>query len=240
MGSGFNWTCPHCEHHVTITDNRWEIQHHHLDIPNRTGSHTVTTQFIVCPNPECEKYTLNTTISENTIVPGERRHLGDKVSGWRLVPWGSSRTFPDYVPEAIRNDYAEACAIVALSPKAAATLARRAVQGIVRGYWGIAKNTLNQELEALKTHIGGSISQQTWGSIDAVRSVGNIGAHMEKDINIMVDVDPDEAELLIELVEKLIVDTYVAADERDQRHKKLLALKAKKEAEKKAPRAEVP
>ena len=36
-----------------------------------------------------------------------------------------------------------------------------------------------------------------WGAIEAVRSVGNIGAHMENDINVIVDVEPEEAKLLI-------------------------------------------
>ena len=43
----------------------------------------------------------------------------------------------------------------------------------------------------------------TWAAIDAVRRVGNIGAHMEHDINVIVDVEPREAELLIGLVETL-------------------------------------
>ncbi len=41
-----------------------------------------------------------------------------------------------------------------------------------------------------------------------------------------------EADLLIELVETLIEDTYIASHERRQRHERLMALKAKKEAEK--------
>jgi hypothetical protein len=36
---------------------------------------------------------------------------------------------------------------------------------------------------------------------EAVRKLGNIGAHMEKDINVTVDVDPNEASLLTGLVE---------------------------------------
>ncbi|WP_372445280.1 hypothetical protein [Clostridium estertheticum] len=38
----------------------------------------------------------------------------------------------------------------------------------------------------------------TWEAIDAVRTIGNIGAHMEKDINQIVDVESSEAALLIE------------------------------------------
>jgi len=47
--------------------------------------------------------------------------------------------------------------------------------------------------------------------------VGNIGAHMEEDINLIVDVDPNEAELLIGLIETLIRDWYVSREERKAR-----------------------
>jgi hypothetical protein len=44
---------------------------------------------------------------------------------------------------------------------------------------------------------------------------------MEKDINVIVDVDPDEAKLLIGLIETLIDEWYVARHDREQRLKKL-------------------
>lgn len=233
--SDFNWRCPHCERHVTISSGRFSTKDHILFIPNRTGNHGLRSQFIVCPNPECGKYTLTVFLQDTVSMPGQEHKFTTLIDRWKLVPWGESRAFPDYVPQAIRDDYVEACSIVELSPKAAATLARRAVQGIVRGFWQISKNTLNQELLELANHIGASITQETWDSIDAIRSVGNIGAHMERDINIIVDVDPEEAELLIELVETLIEDTYVASHDRQQRHAKLVALKTKKQDEKKGP-----
>jgi hypothetical protein len=43
-------------------------------------------------------------------------------------------------------------------------------------------------------------------AIDIVRNIGNIGAHMEADINVIVDVDPDEAQTLIELIETLFLE----------------------------------
>ena len=54
----------------------------------------------------------------------------------------------------------------------------------------------------------------TWDAIDAVRKVGNIGAHIEKDINVIIDVEPREAELLIGLIEMLLKDWYVVREER--------------------------
>jgi uncharacterized protein (UPF0147 family) len=67
-------------------------------------------------------------------------------------------------------------------------------------------------------------------------------AHMEKDINLIVDVDPGEADVLIQLVETLIDDTYVARASRQAHLEKLKALKDAKEAARKgaAPAATTP
>jgi len=228
----FNWTCPHCERDVTISEDRFTEDRHSLYIKNPDGYVAILNQFVVCPNPKCGKYTLYATLQEIVSHSGSTDSYKG-IKAWRLVPWGTARTFPDYVPAAIREDYAEACSIVDLSPKAAATLARRAVQGIIRGYWTIAKGNLKQELDELSKRVGSDdVTPEIVESIDVVRGVGNIGAHMEKDINVIVDVEPEEAQLLIQLVETLIEDTYIARAARQQQRAKLLALKQKKESEK--------
>jgi hypothetical protein len=72
-----------------------------------------------------------------------------------------------------------------------------------------------------------------WEGIDAVRNVGNIGAHMEKDIDLIVGVEPDEAKLLIGLIETLIDDWYVARKKKkDQLEKIKLMATEKKNAQK--------
>ena len=138
------------------------------------------------------------------------------------------------MPLAIREDYAEACAIKDLSPKAAATLARRAVQGIIRDFWGIKKARLIDEIKALEAMVGtNGVTQETVNNIDAVREVGNIGAHMEKDVDLIIDVEPEEADLLIQLVESLIEETYVERNRRQERSAALMQMKAEKAAQKK-------
>lgn len=229
-----NWTCPHCERHVVITDQTYSGDIHRLRIENADGRLALTSRFYVCPNPRCRKYTLEVALRpwvEINANPGYS--LQEPLRTWRLVPWGKARAFPHYIPLAIRNDYAEAHSILELSPKAAATLARRAVQGIVRDYWKIVKATLNLELQELEKRVGQDITRETWEGIDAVRSVGNIGAHMEKDIDLIVEVEAGEAALLIELVETLIEDTYIARHERQERHAQLMALKEAKAQERK-------
>ena len=77
-------------------------------------------------------------------------------------------------------------------------------------------------------------------AIDAVRKVGNIGAHMEKDVNVIISIDPDEAQILIELIETLFEDWYMAQEQRKIRFAKVKTLGDKKtqnkqSAPKKAP-----
>jgi uncharacterized protein (UPF0147 family) len=55
---------------------------------------------------------------------------------------------------------------------------------------------------------------------------------MEKDINIIVDVEPEEAQLLIGLIEQLVDDWYV---DRENRRVRSEALKALAEAKKNKP-----
>lgn len=74
------------------------------------------------------------------------------------------------------------------------------------------------------------VDPATWAAIDALRKLGNIGAHMEKDISLIVDVDPGEADLLIELIETLLKEWYVNREERKNRMAALVAAAASKKA----------
>ena len=64
--------------------------------------------------------------------------------------------------------------------------------------------------------------------IDQVREMGNIGAHMEADISVITDVDPEEAQILIDLVELLFEDWYVARNDRTERLAKIRSIAEEK------------
>jgi hypothetical protein len=142
------------------------------------------------------------------------------------MPESSAKTMPSYIPSPIVTDYNEACKIKSLSPKASATLSRRCLQGMIRNFYGISKATLALEINAIQDKVDAT----TWLAIDAVRNIGNIGAHMEKDINVIIDVEPQEAQVLIGLIELLIKDWYVAKNDREERLKEVIALAAAKKA----------
>ena len=160
----------------------------------------------------------------NYRVGGDRLCL--YIHKWTLLPHSHAKPFPSYIPEPILNDYNEACAISDLSPKASATLARRCLQGMIRDYWEITDTTLYKEINALE----GKVTEQVWESLNAVREIGNIGAHMEKDINVIVDVESDEAKILIEMLEILFEEWYIARHERDSKLSRIQQIRDHKKA----------
>lgn len=223
------YTCPYCKHDTIIArsnshshDERIDITYNLLD---GDGYLWVSQTAIACPNTDCKKLSLTAALYEDdgygNLEDSTLRHE------WQLLPESSAKPQPSYIPKQIVNDYNEACRIRSLSPKASATLARRCLQGMIRDFWSIKKGTLNEEVKALEE----KVDPEVWASIDAVRSVGNIGAHMEKDVNVIVDIEPEEAGLLIELIEDLFDEWYVARHNRQERNKKIQALaESKKQA----------
>jgi hypothetical protein len=120
----FNWTCPHCERAVTISEGRITGDRHTLYIKNADGRRTLVTTFIACPNEGCTKFTLTASLYESVACP-QGDQLVKELQQWALIPPSAAKHFPDYVPQAIREDYVEACLIRDRSPKASATPSRR-------------------------------------------------------------------------------------------------------------------
>lgn len=222
----FSWTCPFCNQPVTITKEDIRDGSSILAIENAEGEKMLTSRFIVCPNPDCKRFALEVKLGKAAWHSGTW-HQGKPIKAWQLIPQSKAQSFPDYIPKAIKDDYNEACLIKDLSPKASATLARRCLQGIIRDFWKgkVTPGRLADEIKQIKD----KVEELTWQAIDAVRSVGNIGAHMEEDVNLIVDIEPNEAELLINLIETVLKDWYIARHERESRLKALAELGAEKE-----------
>lgn len=223
-----SWRCPYCQQ--IASDAKTSNDTHYFNAGNKDGDLALGSHIRVCPNDKCKDYTIWMWLQPYKRASNGNVLVGEKLGSWQLRPQSSAKPIPEFVPQAIRSDYAEACSIVALSPKASATLARRCLQGMVRDFQKVKEKNLYLEIQAIKDEV----DQTTWEAIDAVRSIGNIGAHMEADIDVIVDVDPGEAALLINLIETLIDEWYVHRHEREQRMTKIVAIAAAKKAEKDA------
>lgn len=234
------WVCPHCNFAQMKSRAKSDSKNIHIDIDGLAeGNVLIGYNAIGCTNPKCMKLTFSTFLLPGTRVAtqsGSEYYYrgGGALASIRFLPRGSSKPQPPYIPQPLVADYEEACSIKELSPKASATLVRRCLQGMIRDFCGISKGTLAQEIKALREAIeGGSgpkgVDIDTVDAIDHVRSIGNIGAHMEKNINIIVDVDADEAQMLIDLVEMLFAEWYVARERRSESLKAIKALSSQKE-----------
>lgn len=220
-----SWKCPYCNHAATISTANVSYSIHKFNDGNYIGADLgVAVKTVVCPNAECKQVALNVTFGRTKWASGNTQMDGVPLGRWSLLPSSSAIPFPEYVPPAIRQDYEEACKIVELSPKASATLSRRCLQGMIRDFWDVKRGRLVDEIAAIEE----KVDSDTWAAIDAVRTIGNIGAHMEKDINTIIEVDPDEAALLIELIETLIKDWYITRHHRQERLARIKAVAASK------------
>lgn len=207
--SNNSFLCPFCNNYMSISDathSRYapsfssSNQNLFPFIKENLSFSTVIIDFFKCPN--CNKYSI--------ILKGVGSAVETELIN--IFPNSLAKKFPKYIPPAIREDYEEAYAILHLSPKASATLCRRCLQGMIRDFHGIIKSRLVDEINALKDIVPPS----QWKAIDGIRSIGNIGAHMESNVNTIVDVEPFEAEKLLKLIELLIDKWYIARHDEEE------------------------
>lgn len=150
------------------------------------------------------------------------RTWGENTFFTQVYPQDTAIRFPDYIPAAIRMDYEEAHAIMKISPRAAATLCRRCLQGMIRDFWNISAHNLYDEISALQQYI----PHAQWQVIDSLRRIGNIGAHMEQDVNLIIDIDHDTAGKLVKLIEHLLKEWYVNRHETEMLYNDIIAADA--------------
>lgn len=217
----YHYECPFCGRQTTLTTNNYQEVTGGLitEAESKYGNLNYQFTYVICPNPDCREFALVLSLHERIVGDGLNRYAirnGKELGKFILRPKGNAKPQPEYIPEELRKDYEEACLILQDSPKASATLSRRCIQGIIRRYYNITKDRLYDEIKALEP----MVEPDLWEAIDGIREVGNVGAHSEKDINIIVDVSIEAAKALIELVELLFQETYIKDHHRKSRIKK--------------------
>lgn len=223
-----SWDCPYCGR-LSIMDAMEKTKIGAVfQADTKHGDLYHGTYIFVCPNKECKEYTIVSYVTAAKMINGYLKETDEILARWKNKPQGIVKEFPDYIPKAILEDYREAALIRELSPKASATLARRCLQGMIRNFWEVKEKNLFLEIQA----ISDKVDPDTWKAIDAIRSIGNIGAHMEKDIDLIIEVQPSEAQLLIELIESLLKDWYVNREERKLRAAAIIGLADSKKSQK--------
>jgi hypothetical protein len=121
------------------------------------------------------------------------------------------RLIPEDVPADLRDDYAEACAVLDISPKASAALSRRCLQTMLRKQ-GYLQHNLFDQVSALLSENDATKVLPTYlhNTVDAIRNFGNFSAHPIDDKTALqvIAVEPQEAEWCLEILEELFDHYY--------------------------------
>lgn len=165
--------------------------------------------------PSCGKYiiTLEKKSTAGVVI------LRDLILAY---PKGIARApVSKDVPDEFAQDYKEACLVISDSPKASAALSRRCLQNLFREKAGVKASNLNKEIDDVLT--SKQLPSHLAEGIDAVRNIGNFAAHPIKSTSTgeIVDVEPGEAEWLLDLLEGLF-DFYFAQPAELKRKKEAL------------------
>ena len=216
----FNWKCPFCGLAQVVTDDTYTRTEVSItNGRNKYGRLAARIVTIVCANKECGEITIQMEVGTTEWLGNFTEHWKERVWSWHLRPDGSAKPVPPSVPEGIGRTYTEGAKIVATSPTAAGVMARRCLQGMIRDFCHIERRTLDAEIAALRNAVQQGEAPQgvTIDSIEALRrlqQLGNIGAHMKGDVNVMQEVSLEEARAMLGLIEVLFEEWYVNAANR--------------------------
>lgn len=207
--------CPHCSVGVRI-DIRGQAAY-----PNCDGDVTpmgIDITYGFCP--ECNGFIVCVRKGEYRCVDGEGEIV--KVEAEEVIyPRLWSRANDVAVPARYRQEFNEANAVLAVSPKASAALSRRILQDVIHSQYNIHLRNLSDEIDDLMQLEG--FPSEIADAIDAVRIVGNFAAHPVKSERTgeIADVEPGEAEWLLEVLEDLFESVFVQPKQRESRTTKL-------------------
>ena len=100
---------------------------------------------------------------------------------------------------------------------------------MLHDFWNIHEKNLNAEITTLKNKVPTS----QWNAIDGLRKIGNIGAHMEQDVNSIIEVDASEAQKLNRLIELLIEKWYISRHDEEALYAEICAVSEEKQNQRK-------
>lgn len=88
---------------------------------------------------------------------------------------------------------------------------------MIRDFWNVHASSLAKEIDQIQD----KIPADQYRVLNSIRRLGNIGAHMEKDVNLIIDIDPGEAQKLIKVLELLFKDWYIAQHDRNELYQEI-------------------
>jgi hypothetical protein len=199
------------------------------------GNVAIHSVIFICPHIACGK---PEAAVDAGLVPAsikgksdaDRQRIGYDMPGSffneRLLPkdaGGKPEFKTDSVPEPIFRDYDEACRLLKASPSASATYARRCLQSMARRKFKLKPGKFQNEIRTL-SNMAGAVRQEVIDALERVRKIGKFKAMPEDDVRVIGEVSYAEARQIIEIIEVILFDWFVAPAERDKKAGSLRAI----------------
>ncbi|WP_282040069.1 DUF4145 domain-containing protein [Saccharicrinis aurantiacus] len=210
--------CPHCR---TAAFFEWKS----TGLIKQINDLGIALSYASCPSCDKLVVTLDSgPLDFNDDYPQflYDHRVGDLTSTDQILYPTSKDIFNSkYIPSKHYNDYEESYKVIGISPKASAALNRRVLQNILREHFGIKKRNLCDEIETF-IHME-NIPSHITDAVDAVRNIGNIAAHPIKNQTTgeIVEVEPGEAEWLLEVIEALFDFCFIQPEKIKKRRNEL-------------------
>lgn len=193
--------CPHCG--TAFHDDWLEVGFRDFSKAHRFFWRALST---VCP-------ACNDVIIDLTQLRTTAQGPPALVRRFRVFPLSTNRKpTPKEVPEAIKEDYEEACKVLPISEKASAALSRRCLQAILREK-GYQQHDLAKQIDALLNEAdpAKAIPSGLRATVDVIRNFGNFSAHPITDQTTLqiIDVELGEAGWCLDILEEMFDHYYV-------------------------------
>lgn len=211
--------CPHCNKGVKF---QWQYYGPIKKIDNKKAYFLF---YDTCPN--CDQNVIYYSLSNYNTDNGFHLIDSDELGNYDIINeiliYPSKKEFEhiDSIPRKYIEDYNEAREIISSSPKASAALSRRLLQLILREKYNIKEKNLSTEIQKFISLPG--IPSHLTNAIDAIRNIGNFAAHPEKEENtgLIINVEPGEAEWLLEIIEALFDFAFIQPKKLEKRRNEL-------------------
>ncbi|MEB3244466.1 MAG: hypothetical protein VKJ06_00570 [Vampirovibrionales bacterium] len=248
--------CPYCKHRLYLPEvslsRDIELSEHAVSPIEQSGTRPSHIEMTVvqCTNPECIRFSLSVTLfgqKKNKVrIAGQATEpVHCVIKQWNLLPEGTGKAYPIFIPAEIRQLYQEAVGTLNASPRASAALSRQCIQRIVRSVFNIQKLTLRQELIAIRDKVDPIIykviqnmmtlptGQQTptlpGAGVAASRELAasstslTIGCNMEGEAGLIKESTDLEARKLILLAQFMLDELYVERYQKESMLKKVVS-----------------
>src|SRR5680860_208249 len=202
--------CPTCLENFNSSETRQSLFGSGKDSQNQQYIVKTTT----CPNSECKQSIIfldTIHFPDNTGLPPEV--MNPPHTSERMI-YPRHQTRPNVVlsdiPVNYLEDYNEAVEVLPISEKSSAALTRRLLQNLLRDESMVKHSDLNTEIgEAVDSKL---FPSRILTKLDQVRVLGNFAVHPIKSTSTgeIVDIEPGEAEINLDVVEMLFDEYFTA------------------------------